>query len=311
MKFARFAERDGSISAGRVLGDEVQVIPGITDLLPLLEAGPDALAEAAALAARRGERRASAEVRWLSPLATPPSIRDFYAFEQHVRAGRASRGLEMDPDWYELPVFYFSNPYAATGCGEVAIAPGAHQFDFELEVAAIIGRRGSDLTPDEAEKHIAGYCVMNDWSARDLQAREMRLGLGPAKGKDSATGLGPWLVTPDEVADARDGTGYALRMTCSVNGVPYSEAQWSDVYWSFGEMIAYASRGTEVRPGDVIGSGTCGTGCIFELSRRPDGASYPWLQPGDLVVASIEGLGELRNTVVSPEQPRPLRGSGA
>jgi 2-keto-4-pentenoate hydratase/2-oxohepta-3-ene-1,7-dioic acid hydratase (catechol pathway) len=288
-------------------GTQLQVVPDVSDLLPLLQTGGDALAQAATSARRHGTRRPADEVDYLSPIATPPTVRDFYAFEQHVKAGRKWRGLDMEPDWYRLPVFYFSNPYALTGCGEVAVPPGATQFDFELEVAAIIGRPGKNVTPAVGDALIAGYCVLNDWSARDLQQREMKLSMGPVKGKDSATGLGPWFVTPDELADVKTATGFDLRLTCSVNGRAYSQASWSDVYWSFGEMISYASRGTEVRAGDVIGSGTCGTGCILELSHQPDGEDYPWLQPGDTVIAAVEGLGELRNVVVAGAPPHPLR----
>ncbi|MTD55151.1 fumarylacetoacetate hydrolase family protein [Amycolatopsis pithecellobii] len=304
MKFVRYA--DGSaVRVGVVDGESVRVVEGATDLLPLIEAGE--LHDAGAAALRGGAAVALAGVVPLSPIATPPTVRDFYAFEQHVRAGRAWRGLEMEPDWYELPVFYFSNPYAVIGSGPVAMTPGADCFDFELEVAAVVGRGGHDLSAREADQLIAGYCVLNDWSGRDVQQREMKLSMGPVKGKDTATSLGPYFVTPEEIADFREGNGYRLEMTCSVNGVRYSRARWSDVYWSFGEMIAYASRGTEVRPGDVIGSGTCGTGCILELSRSHDAATYPWLKPGDEVIAAIEGLGELRNTVTKPAAVLPLR----
>ncbi|WP_019630417.1 fumarylacetoacetate hydrolase family protein [Actinomadura atramentaria] len=306
MRFVRYAD-GASAQVAVVDGDAVRDIAGAADLLPLVQAGPDALREAGETALRGGPARALAEITPLSPLAAPPTVRDFYAFEQHVRAGRASRGGKIDADWYELPVFYFSNPYAVTGCGDVRMTPGTERFDFELEVAAVVGRGGGDLTPRDAEDLIIGYCVLNDWSGRDVQRREMRQAMGPVKGKDTATGLGPYLVTPDEIADFREGSGHRLAMTCSVNGRPYSRALWSDVYWSFGEMIAYASRGTEVRPGDVIGSGTCGTGCILELSQTHGSDAYPWLRPGDEVVAAVEGLGELRNTVVPAVPVVPLR----
>jgi 2-keto-4-pentenoate hydratase/2-oxohepta-3-ene-1,7-dioic acid hydratase in catechol pathway len=249
-----------------------------------------------------------AAVQLESPLRTPPTLRDFYAFESHVRAGRSWRGLEMDPAWYAIPAFYFSNPYAVTGCGPVGMTPGSACFDFELEVAAVVVKAGSDLSPAEAEAHIGGYCVLNDWSGRDIQQEEMRLSLGPVKSKDTATSLGPYFVTKDEIEEWRTGTGYELEMTCAVNGRPYSRASWSEVYWSFGEMASYASRGTEIRPGDVLGSGTCGTGCIMELSRGGErGEEYPWLKPGDEVVARVEGLGELRNTVCAASSVVPLR----
>ncbi len=249
-----------------------------------------------------------AAVRLRPPIPGPPTIRDFYAFEQHVKAGRQSRGLEMDPDWYELPVFYFSNPYAVLGPGDdVPVPPGCRELDFELEVAAIVGRRGENLAPDEAARGIAGYTIMNDWSARDLQRREMRLGLGPVKGKDFATSLGPWFVTPDELEPWRHGRAYDLTMTATVNGRVLSRASLADLYWGFDEMIAYASRGTRVEPGDVIGSGTCGTGCILELSLVHGSESYPWLQPGDEVALTVDRLGTLVNRVVPGPPPHPLR----
>jgi 2-keto-4-pentenoate hydratase/2-oxohepta-3-ene-1,7-dioic acid hydratase in catechol pathway len=239
------------------------------------------------------------EAMLLAPISRPPTVRDFYAFENHVATARRSRGLEMEPDWYQLPVFYFSNPYAIVGPhAEVRLPPGTTELDFELEAAAVIGRSGSDLDPDEAEAHIAGFCIMNDWSARDLQRREMKLNLGPAKGKDSATSLGPMLVTPDELGPFRKGKAYDLTMTAMVNGREYSRGNLADIHWSFGEMIAYASRGTRVEPGDVIGSGTCGTGCILELSLVHGTEKYPWLQPGDEVTVTIDHLGALSNSVV-------------
>lgn len=311
VRFARFRNDTGEACLGAVREGLIYPIPGAGDLLPLLRAGMDVLAEAGQRALRGGVAAEEAEVALLSPLAVPPTVRDFYAFEAHVKAGRSWRGLEMDPAWYQIPVFYFSNPYAITGCGEVPMTPGSSAFDFELEVAAVVTGAGRDLTPAEAEQAIGGYCVLNDWSGRDVQQREMTLSMGPVKGKDTATSLGPYFVTKDEIADRRDGTGYALEMTCSVNGREYSRALWSEVYWSFAEMAAYASRGTDIRPGDVLGSGTCGSGCIMELSRRADGADYPWLRPGDTVVAAVEGLGELANTVVPAVPVVPLRDSAA
>ncbi len=244
----------------------------------------------------------------LAPVPHPPTVRDFYAFEQHVRTARQRRGLEMDPDWYELPVFYFSNPYAICGPDDVVpIPPGCAETDYELEVAAIVGMGGADLAPEDARRHIAGYCVMNDWSARDVQRREMKLSMGPVKGKDFATSIGPMLVTPDELEDTRRDRSFDLAMIATVNGVEYSRASLADIYWSFEEMLAYASRGTRVETGDVIGSGTCGTGCILELSMVHGHERYPWLQPGDVVELAVDRLGTLRNRVVAGAPLRPLR----
>jgi 2-keto-4-pentenoate hydratase/2-oxohepta-3-ene-1,7-dioic acid hydratase in catechol pathway len=298
------AERCGVIIEGRINA----LAEGVT-LLGIL--ARDGLEVAGAVA---GDRPADVykltDVELLAPIPRPPSIRDFYAFEQHVRTARKRRGLEMDPDWYELPVFYFSNPAAVIGPGaDVEVPPGSSALDFELEVAAVVGREGSDLDPAEAERHIAGFCVMNDWSARDLQAREMKLSMGPVKGKDFATTLGPALVTPDELEPLRKDRAYDLAMTASVNGREYSRASLADIYWSFGEMLAYASRGTRLVPGDVIGSGTCGTGCILELSLVHGQEAYPWLVPGDEVVLEVAQLGRVANRVVEGRPLAPLRAS--
>ena len=294
---------------GVVVGGVLHAMPGRTRLVDLLGDDGERLARAGDAAVRDPHEVVEvAAVRLLPPVPVPPSLRDFYAFEQHVRTARQRRGLEMDPDWYRLPVFYFSNPRALIGDGDpVAVPPGSAELDFELEVAAVVGRGGGDLDPDEAEARIAGYCVMNDWSARDLQRREMKLSMGPVKGKDFATSLGPFLVTPDEIAGRRSARGYDLAMTARVNGTEYSRALWSDVYWSFGEMLAYASRGTELAAGDVVGSGTCGTGCILELSLVHGADAYPWLCPGDAVEVEVEGLGRLRNRVIEGTALRPLR----
>jgi fumarylacetoacetate (FAA) hydrolase len=243
-----------------------------------------------------------------APVPQPPSVRDFYAFEQHVKTARQRRGLEMDPDWYQLPVFYFSNPAAIVGPRDpVPMAPGTAQMDFELEVACVVGMAGRDLSPREASRHIAGFTVMNDWSARDIQRREMKLSMGPVKGKDFGTTLGPVLTTPDELEDARAGRAFDLAMTATVNGREYSRASLAEIYWSFEEMLSYASRGTELVPGDVIGSGTCGTGCILELSLVHGEDRYPWLLSGDEVSLSVERLGRITNRVVDGPEVIPLR----
>ncbi len=216
------------------------------------------------------------DVRLLPPVLHPPSVRDFYAFEQHVATARASRGLEMPPEWYEQPVFYFSNPAAIYGPeDEIPYPAGTEELDYELEVAAIVG----------AAQQLAGFTVMNDWSARDLQRSEMRVGLGPAKGKDFATSLGPVVVTADEFV------GDEAAMVARVNGEERSRGNLRDLYFPWERIREHAARNTTLRPGDVLGSGTVGTGCILELG---DGR---WLQPGDAVELEIEGIGVLRNRV--------------
>ena len=290
----------GADRVGLALDDGIHALAAGVTLLDLL-GEPGRLAAAADWATNQPDEVVPADkVPLRPPIATPPSIRDFYAFEQHVRTAREGRGLDMDPDWYELPVFYFTNPAAVRGSGdEIAVPPGCEALDFELEVAAVVGEGGSDLSAEKAEAHIAGFLVMNDWSARDLQAREMKQGLGPAKGKDFATTLGPALVTPDELEPLRKNKAYDVLMTARVNGREYSRGNLADIHWSFGEMLSYASRGTQVVPGDVIGSGTCGTGCILELSITHGAEAYPWLEPGDVVELEVAGLGTVTNQVLA------------
>jgi fumarylacetoacetate (FAA) hydrolase len=225
---------------------------------------------------RRHAEYALADVDLRPPVLHPPSVRDFYAFEQHVKTARASRGLEMPAEWYEIPVFYFSNPAVIYGPeDDIRYPAGTKELDYELEVAAIIGAAGE----------IGGFTVMNDWSARDLQRAEMKVGLGPAKGKDFATSLGPIVVTPDEF-DGSSGT-----MIARVNGEERSRGDLADMYHSWEAIRAHAARNTELHAGDVLGSGTVGTGCILELG---DGR---WLQPGDVVELEVAGIGVLRNTI--------------
>jgi fumarylacetoacetate (FAA) hydrolase len=212
------------------------------------------------------------------PDGQPPSIRDFFAFEEHVKNARGNRGLEVPPAWYELPVFYFSNPAAVYRDGDEVPKPSdTSMLDYELELACVIGDDGNP----------AGFTVMNDWSARDLQGKEMSVGLGPAKGKDFATSLGPELVSPDELP-----AGLDMRATARVNGDLRSDSRTGGMNWSWDELLAAAARNTPgLQPGDVIGSGTVGGGCILE---HGDGR---WLEPGDVVELEIEGIGVLRNSI--------------
>jgi 2-keto-4-pentenoate hydratase/2-oxohepta-3-ene-1,7-dioic acid hydratase in catechol pathway len=214
-----------------------------------------------------------------------------------VRTGRKLRGLDMDPDWYELPIFYFTNPAVVYAHEDEIPHPAASEaLDYELEVAAVVGRDGSDLTPEQAAGIIAGYTIFNDFSARDVQMREMQQMLGPAKGKDFANAFGPVLVTPDALLGGEEGRPRGT-MVARVNGVEYSRGELGECHWSFAEMIAYASRDSRVRRGDIIGSGTVGTGCILELSAVHGSDRYPWLRPGDAVELEVDGLGVLRNSI--------------
>lgn len=233
------------------------------------------------------------------PIPFPTSVRDFYAFEQHVKAARARRGVDMIPEWYDIPVFYFTNHNAIIGPDDPVLRPKrCRELDFELEIACVIGQAGIDIPADEAEQYILGYAVMNDWSARDLQRQEMKMNLGPAKGKDFATSLGPWVVTPDELAAKRVGEGrYDLAMVARINGREVSRGNFKDIHFTFAQMIERASEDVLLLPGDVLGSGTVGTGCILELGPE----NVPWLEPGDVVEMEIEGLGTLTNVVLDPE----------
>jgi fumarylacetoacetate (FAA) hydrolase len=236
--------------------------------------------------AREHDEYALEDVRLLAPVPRPSSVRDAYAFEAHVRNARAVAGRgEVPAEWYEVPVFYFSNPAAIYGPeDEIPYPAGTAELDYELEVAAVIGPEGA----------IGGFTIMNDWSARDLQRQEMKVGLGPAKGKDFATSLGPVVVTPDELGDLR------LEMVARVNGEERSRGNLGDMYHSWEAIVARASENTQLVPGDVIGSGTVGSGCILE---HGDGR---WLEPSDVVELEVEGIGVLRN-VIGMSRPAPAR----
>ncbi len=241
------------------------------------------------------------EVRLLSPLPRPPSVRDGYAFRQHVEAARKNRGLPMIPEYDEFPVFYFSNHQAVTGPGPVVVEPlHTNQLDFELEAAVVVGRQGKNLSAGAADSHVFGLTIMNDWSARALQMQEMKLNLGPAKGKDFATSIGPWLVTMDEIADRThpgpSGASFDLAMTATVNGVEVSRGNMKDMTYTFAQLLERASYGVTLFPGDVVGSGTVGTGCFLE--QNGSGITNQWLAPGDEVVLEIERLGRLENRIV-------------
>ena len=238
------------------------------------------------------------------PILRPPAFRDFYAFEQHVATMWKRRGGEIPENWYRLPVFYFSNTSEIRGPGDPVWAPrDSVELDFELEVGALIDTPAFNLTRDRAEEAIGGYFVLNDWSARDLQRDEMPVRMGPAKGKDFATSIGPWLVTPDEVADLTKpgATGPDLAMTAFVTAADgtrtqVSEGRWSAARYSFGEMLARASADAHVRPGEFLGSGTVGTGCLLEVK---DSTLGRWLEPGDSVALTIERMGTLTSPVVA------------
>jgi 2-keto-4-pentenoate hydratase/2-oxohepta-3-ene-1,7-dioic acid hydratase in catechol pathway len=228
-------------------------------------------------------------VRLRAPLPQPASVRDFYAFEAHVKKGFEKRGEPMPPEWYEIPVYYTSGDQNIIGPEEDVLWPSfTEKFDYELEIALVIGRRGRNIPASRAREYIAGFTVMNDFSARDIQRKEMRVRLGPAKGKDWCTGIGPVLVTTDEIGDP-----YNLAMSARVNGEEWSRGNTSSIHWQFEQMIEFLSKDQTLYPGDLLGSGTVGSGCGLELDR--------WVKPGDVMELEIEKIGILRNRVVRPE----------
>ncbi|MBL0096228.1 MAG: fumarylacetoacetate hydrolase family protein [Bacteroidetes bacterium] len=249
------------------------------------------------------------EVVIQAPVTQPTSCRDGYAFRQHVAAARRNRKVDMIPEFDEYPIFYFTNHNAIQGPGEIWCMPDHFkQLDFELEAAIVIGKKGRNVRAAEANKYVAGYMIMNDMSARLLQMEEMKLNLGPAKGKDFSTVIGPYLVTPDELEslkvpakEGHVGNQYNLTMKCFVNGIQVSEGNMAQMDWTFAEIIERCAYGVDILPGDVIGSGTVGTGCFLELNGtgKLNDPEYKaqWLQEGDVVEMTIDGLGCLSNTI--------------
>ncbi|MED4752986.1 fumarylacetoacetate hydrolase family protein [Brevibacillus choshinensis] len=234
------------------------------------------------------------EVKLLSPVPNPRSVRDFMAFELHILNAAKRLGQQMAPAWYEIPAFYFTNHQVIQGTGAKIARPSSCEWlDYELEIACVIGKEGKNIRAQDAEAYIFGYSILNDWSARDLQMKESKIGLGPAKGKDFATSIGPYVVTQDELEPYRIGDRFDLEMVARVNGKELSRGNFKDIYYTFGQMIERASDGVTLYPGDVIGSGTVGTGCLLELG--PD--VHRWLEPGDNVQLEITGLGILENTI--------------
>ncbi|MGE6755780.1 fumarylacetoacetate hydrolase family protein [Rossellomorea sp. NPDC071047] len=307
MKLVSFLEK-GEVRAGIVQEELVVDIHAASggslpkDMLSIIDLGDEGLKrmnELGTFSEKDKGVHSLSDVTLKSPIPRPVSIRDFYAFEEHVKTARKRRGLDVVPEWYDIPVFYFTNHLAVKGPGaHIAKPAGCEWLDYELEIACVIGKEGKNISKENSEDYIYGYFIMNDWSARDIQKHEMKVGLGPAKGKDFATSFGPYLVTKDELETYRKGDRFNLPMTGKVNGKLLSEGNYQDIHYTFRDMIERASKDVTLYPGEVIGSGTVGTGCILELGTE----THPWLKPGDVVELEIRGLGVLRNTIAEKRE---------
>jgi fumarylacetoacetate (FAA) hydrolase len=289
MKFATISTHRARSEPAVVIDERVHTLP-YPDMRAVMAAGVEK-----AVSRASKDSFALEEVKFHSPIH-PTTLRDAYAFEQHVVTANRNRGRDVPEEWYQFPVFYFTNPNAVFGHDDIIpYPPYTRALDYELEIAAVIGKAGMNIKPEDAPAHIFGYTIFNDWSARDIQRKEMAVGLGPAKGKDFASSFGPVIATHEALAErTTDRPGvYDLAMSARINGVEFSQGNFKEIYWSFGEIIARISESVMLNPGDVIGSGTVGTGCLLELTRFQG----PWLQPGDIVELEIEWIGVLRNTV--------------
>lgn len=322
MKFVSFLNSDNQERLGLYINGKVADLQksgsqlGITvpsDILSLMRGGDEALNNAREIEKQLLAKDFTAEIpaKMLAPVPHPTSCRDGYAFRQHVASARKNRGVDMIPEFDEFPIFYFTNHNAVMGEGDVPVElDHLHKLDFELEIAAVVGKYGKNVTAEEADDYIFGYTIMNDLSARLLQMEEMKLNLGPAKGKDFATVIGPWLVTPDELEEYKistpKGNIYKLSMKAFHNGTQVSQGNTKDITYTFAEILERVSYGVEIQPGEVIGSGTVGTGCYLELNgtwaneAKAKGEEFTpiWLKDGDEMTLEITGLGKLKNKIV-------------
>ena len=310
--------QQGSTKLGAIVNDQVYALQDVNQQLPndinaFLRLGVSVREETQekliTLLEKSGTITPVQDYQLMAPVPHPTSCRDGYAFRQHVEAARRNRGVDMIQEFDQYPIFYFTNHNAIQGPGAIYCMPDHfQQLDFESEIAIVIGKEGKNIKAKDADEYIAGFTIMNDLSARKLQMEEMLLNLGPAKGKDFSTVIGPWLVTPDELKShlvpakkGHDGNNYNLSMKCWVNDQLVSEGNVKDMDWTFAEIIERCSYGVTIYPGDVIGSGTVGTGCFLELNgtgKLKDANYTPqWLQPNDVVTMSIDGLGTLENTI--------------
>lgn len=302
-RYARYVE-NGIVHTGVVFHDKVHDLPGNPDILALLQ-GPEAERGDLLVRAGKQQRKAVQDTTLLAPVE-PRGMRDFLTFEAHItgmKKGEPGAGTVPEA-WYEFPAFLFMNPWSVVGTGaDIPMPPGTQKLDFELEVAAIIKDTVRDVSIDDAAEHIAGYAIFNDWSARDIQGREMSIGLGPSKGKDFAYTLGPWITTPDELEQYRDGDRYDLPMAVSINGEVVGTDNLRNMSWSFEEMLVHASRDAWVGAGDVLASGTASQGALSERWSRTGSLTPPPLQVDDVVTMTVEGLGTISNRIVEQRSP--------
>ena len=300
-------KQNGNIKFGALKDGKIYELNAIDsqisdNMLEFLQGGKEQLQLAKAAVENESPTISTEDAKLISPVPNPPSVRDAYAFRQHVATARQNRGLEMIPEFDEIPIFYFTNHHAIFGEGDFPVRQRhTEKLDFELECAAVIGKSGRNISIEKADDYTAGFMIMNDLSARVLQMQEMKLNLGPAKGKDFGSSFGPWLVTKDELEPYRrsspDGDRYDLRMKAFVNNIQVSEDTLANMTWTFAQIIERVSYGVDIFPGDVIGSGTCGTGCFLELNGSKI-TDNQWLNPGDTVSLEIEGLGTLKNKIL-------------
>lgn len=304
-QYARFVGSNGIVHTGRLQHGRLQDIPGDPQILDLLRMPPERRRDLD-VRAGRAQKLPISDARLAVPVE-PRAMRDFLTFEAHIAGMKKNEpgNGQVPEQWYEAPAFLFMNPWSVVPSGaDIPMPPFTHRLDFELEVAAIVKNTVRDVAIEEASEHIAGYCILNDWSARDIQGTEMRIGLGPSKGKDFANTLGPWITTPDELEPYREGDRFALEMSVSVNGEVVGTDNLRNMSWSFEEMLVHASRDAWVGAGDILATGTASQGALSERWARAGGdLVVPPLQVGDVVTMTVQGLGTIENRVVKTVSP--------
>lgn len=304
-QYARFVGPNGIVHTGRIQHGRIQDIPGDPEILDLLRM-PEEQRRDLDLRAGKMQKLPIDEATYAVPVQ-PRAMRDFLVFEAHIAGMKKTEGGDGSvPDaWYDAPAFLFMNPWSVLPTGaDIPMPPGTQRLDFELEVAMIVKNTVRDVPLEEASQHIAGFCVFNDWSARDIQRKEMSIGLGPSKGKDFANTIGPWLTTPDELEPYREGDRYALDMSVAINGEVIGTDNLRNMSWSFEEMLVHASRDAWVGAGDVLATGTASQGALSERWARAGGELViPPLQVGDVVTMTVQGLGTIENCIVETTSP--------